>query len=320
MANANLSLLKQTIIGSTFLFGMTILSSCGEVKVVEQNSPLAAVNPLGELVRVTVDRSADMPTHCLRLAEPNFGNELVVSELDRDAFRRAVKAHIAPFEIPITSDCRFVFQLYVNEFETQEFLIASRLIIALSARILDSSDPQTVWAAEYRLTRNAGAVPLDPISLGIGAVSAAKNTSKVSKSDSVYLAVRRLLMGLKSKPVKAVDTTKQQDLSEPTRPTFLDALLLWQDGEVGDAIELASKLYTQQTRSSIGYEYGLMLESSGNEQLAAEVYAETAISQVNDGQLDHALTSLRRLEKLNDESQGRYSNLLDRALTRALDP
>ena len=77
MANANLSLLKQTIIGSTFLFGMTILSSCGEVKVVEQNSPLAAVNPLGELVRVTVDRSADMPIHCLRLAEPNFGNELV---------------------------------------------------------------------------------------------------------------------------------------------------------------------------------------------------------------------------------------------------
>ena len=299
---------------------MAMLSSCGEVKVVEPNSPLASVNPLGELVRVTVDRSAEMPIDCLRLAEPNFGNELVVSELDRDVFRRAVKAHIAPFEIPITSDCRFVFQLYVNEFETQEFLIASRLIVALSASIVDSSDSQTVWAAEYRLTRNAGAVPLDPISLGIGAVSAAKNTSKVSRSDSVYLAVRRLLMGLKSKPVKALGTIKQQDLSEPTRPTFLDALLLWQDGEVGDAIELASELYTQQTRSSIGYEYGLMLESSGNEQLAAEVYAETAISQVNDSQLDHALTSLRRLEKLNDVSQGRYSNLLDRALTRALDP
>ena len=66
----------------------------------------------------------------------------------------------------------------------------------------------------------------------------------------------------------------------------MDALLLWQDGEVGEAIELAGELYTQQSRSSIGYEYGLMLESSGNEQLAAEVYADTAISQVNDGQLD----------------------------------
>lgn len=296
-----------------------MLSSCGEVKVIEQNSPLASVNPLGELVRVTVDRSADMPINCLRLAEPNFGNELIVSELDRDVFRRAIKAHISPFEIPVTSDCRFIFQLYVNEFDTQKFLIASRLVIALSASILDSSDSQTVWAAEYRLTRNAGAVPLDPISLGIGAVSAAKNTSKDSRNDSVYLAVRRLLMGLKSKPAKALDTIKQQDISEPTKPTFLDALLLWQDGEIVDAIELATELYTQQTRSSIGYEYGLMLESSGNEQLAAEVYAETAISQVSDGQLDHALTSLRRLEKLNDQSQGRYSNLLDRALTKALD-
>ena len=296
-----------------------MLSSCGEVKVVKQNSPLSSINPLGELVRVTVDQSADIPMDCLRLGKPNFGPELVVSDLDRDVFSRAVKAHIAPYEIPVTSDCRLVFQLNVNEFETQEFLIASRLVIALSASILDSSDSQLVWAAEYRLTQNAGALPLDPISLGIGAVSAAKNTSKNSRSDSVYLAVRRLLMGLKSKPVKALNMIKHQNTQQPTRSTFLDALLLWQDGEVGKAIELAGELYTQQSRSSIGYEYGLMLESFGNEQLAAEVYAETAISQVNDGQLDHALTSLRRLEKLNDGSQGRYNNLLDRALTNALD-
>ncbi|MEC8694757.1 MAG: hypothetical protein VXX88_06285 [Pseudomonadota bacterium] len=311
--------LNQTITSLIILFVILMLSSCGEVKVVKQNSPLSSVNPLGELVRVTVDKSADVPMDCLQLSEPNFGTKLVVSELDRDVFSRAVKAHIAPFEIPVTSDCRYVFQLYVNEFETQEFLIASRLVIALSASILDSADSQLVWAAEYRLTQNAGALPLDPISLGIGAVSAAKNTSKNSRSDSVYLAVRRLLMGLKSKPVKALNTIKRQNTQQPTRSTFLDALLLWQDGEVGEAIELAGELYTQQSRSSIGYEYGLMLESSGNEQLAAEVYADTAISQVNDGQLDHALTSLRRLEKLNDESQGQYNNLLDRALTDALD-
>lgn len=319
LAGAILNLLKQTITSFTIILGISMLLSCGEVRVVKQDSPLSSVNPLGELVRVTVDQSADIPMDCLRLGEPNFGAELVVSELDRDVFSRAVKAHIAPFEIPVTSDCRFAFQLNVNEFETQEFLIASRLIIALSASIVDSSDSKIVWAAEYRLTQNAGAVPLDPISLGIGAVSAAKNTSKDSKSDSIYLAVRRLLMGLKPKPVKALNTTKQQYALQSTRPTFMDALLLWQDGKVGQAIELAGELYTQQTKSRIGYEYGLMLESSGNEQLAAEVYAETAISQVNDGQLDHALTSLRRLEKLNNESQGRYSSLLDRALTNALD-
>ncbi len=296
-----------------------MLSSCGEVKVVKQDSPLSSVNPLGELVRVTVDQSAEVPMDCLRLGEPNFGTELVVSELDRDVFSRAVKAHIAPFEIPVTSDCRFLFQLYVNEFETQEFLIASRLIIALSATIKDSSDSQTVWAAEYRLTQNAGAVPLDPISLGVGAVSAAKNTSKDSKTDSIYLSVRRLLMGLEPKPVKTLNTIKHQDTVQPTRSTFLDALLLWEDGEVGEAIKLAGELYIQQTRSSIGYEYGLMLESSGNERLAAEVYAETAISQINDGQLDHALTSLRRLEKLNNEAHGQYSDLLDSTLTNALD-
>ena len=314
-----MNLLKQTITSFTILFGISMLSSCGEVKVVKHNDPLSSVNPLGELVRVTVDQSADVSIDCLRLAEPNFDSELLVSKLDRDVFSRAVIAHIAPFQIPVMSDCSFVFQLHVNEFQIQEFLIASRLIIALSATIEDSSDSQTVWGAEYRLTQNAGALPLDPISLGVGAVSAAKNTSEDSRSDSVYLAVRRLLMGLEPKPVMALNTIKQPKMLRPTRSTFSDALLLWQDGEVGEAIKLAGELYTQQTKSSIGFEYGLMLESSGNEQLAAEVYAETAISQANDGRLDHAMTSLRRLEKLNDESRGQYSDLLDRALTNALD-
>ena len=182
------------------------------------------------MVRATVDQSADISMDCLRLAEPNFGSELLVSKLCRDVFSRAVIAHIAPFQIPVMSDRRFVFQLHVNEFQIQEFLIASRLIIALSATIEDSSDSQTVWAAEYRLTQNARALPLDPISLGVGAVSAAKNTSEDSRSDSVYLAVRRPLMGLEPKPVIALNTTKQPNMLQPMRSTFSDALLLWQDG------------------------------------------------------------------------------------------
>ena len=126
--------------------------------------------------------------------------KLVVSELDRDAFRRAVKALYCAFrKFLVTSDCRFVFQPYVNEFETQEFLIASRLVIALSAGILDDAQiPQTSYGScGYLTDSECWSCAAGPdLAWHRCSICRIKNTSKVSGSDSVYLAVRRSFDGL----------------------------------------------------------------------------------------------------------------------------
>jgi hypothetical protein len=297
--------------------GMALLSSCGEVKVIKNNSFISSMNPVNEVVEVTIDKTSEIPVSCLNIKEPTFEPGLSVSDVERDVFNRAVIAHLAPIQIPIKEECRFAFQLQVAEYDIQTLLVASRLIVSLSAEIADDFDQSPVWAAQYRLTQNAGAIPLDPISMGFGAVAAAKNSSKHNKADGVYLAVRRLLMGLGSPQVRSPSIG--DNAAHPNEPTFFDALLLWQEGKISQALEQAGKLYDRESMPSIGYEYGLMLESSGNEQQAAKVYSETALAQMDEDEVDRALISLRRLEKLNRESGGRYAHLLDSSLARALE-
>jgi len=299
------------------LTGMAILSSCGEVKVVKKDELISAVNPMDEVVKVIIDKTSEIPMNCLNIKEPVFQSGVSVSDVERDVFNRAVIAHLAPIQFPVREECRFAFQLEVEEYDIHSFLVASRLIVSLSAEIADNLDQNLVWAAKYRLTQNAGAVPLDPVSLGVGAVAAAKNSSKHNKADGVYLAVRRLLMGLGSPHVRTPSIG--DNASQPNRPTFFDALLLWQEGNISEALEQAGELYDRESMPSIGYEYGLMLESSGDEQLAAKVYSETALAQMDENEIDRALISLRRLEKLNRESGGRYDHLLDSSLARALE-
>lgn len=299
------------------LLGIAILSSCGEVKVIKKDGLISSVNPMNEVVEVTIDKTSEIPMNCLNIEEPIFESGLSVSDVERDVFKRAVIAHLAPAQFPVKEGCRFAFQLEVAEYDIQTLLVASRLVVSLSAEIADNLGQKPVWAARYRLTQNAGAIPLDPISMSVGAIAAAKNSSKHNKADGVYLAVRRLLMGLGSPQVRSPSIG--DNAVHSNKPTFLDALLLWQEGNISQALEQAAKLYDRESMRSIGYEYGLMLESSGNEQLAAKVYSDTALAQMDENEVDRALISLRRLEKLNRESGGRYDYLLDSSLARALE-
>ena len=154
--------------------GIALLSSCGEVKVIKNDSFISSVNPVHEVVKVTIDKTSKIPMNCLNIKEPVFRSGLLVSDVERDVFKRAVISHLAPTQFPVKEECRFAFQLEVEEYDVQAFLVASRLIISLSAGIEDDLDQNLIWAAKYRLTQNAGAIPLDPISLSVGAISAAK--------------------------------------------------------------------------------------------------------------------------------------------------
>ena len=160
--------------------GMALLSSCGEVKVIKNNSFISSMNPVNEVVEVTIDKTSEIPVSCLNIKEPTFEPGLSVSDVERDVFNRAVIAHLAPIQIPIKEECRFAFQLQVAEYDIQTLLVASRLIVSLSAEIADDFDQSPVWASQYRLTQNAGAIPLDPISMGFGAI--AQVVSKNSQS------------------------------------------------------------------------------------------------------------------------------------------
>jgi hypothetical protein len=143
----------------------------------------------------------------------------------------------------------------VLEYKVQEILIASRVIVDLEGEIKDSSGV-TLWKASYRFTENAGSVPFDPISIGIGAVSAARNSSEDNKHNAVYLAVRRLLMALPENTVLS-STAIHTESSVDTVSVIDQSLKLWDEGEEREALRIAESAYQTEDRAEIGYQYGL---------------------------------------------------------------
>ena len=57
-----------------------------------------------------------------------------------------------------------------------------------------------------------------------------------------------------------------------------------------------------------------MLEASQNDQEAAQVYAETAILQLQNEMFDSALRTLRRLNRLNETNFGQFESQLSQAV------
>ena len=149
----------------------------------------------------------------------------------------------------------------------------------------------TLWNASYRLTESAGSLPFDPISIGIGAVSAANNSSEDSKHNAVYLAVRRLQMALPEN----LNLSAQNELTQSTqpkafdKPTMDDALKLWEKEEKEQALSIAQSIYESGDRVRVGYRYGLLLEASERDSVAASVYSETAIAQLKDDLYDEEI-------------------------------
>lgn len=298
-----------------------IIAGCGEVKVVDKASKVQKLNPLHEVVTNSVDTGDVENVTCLQIEAPESLADESLSQVDEDVFLRATRAHLAPLNYPITDECPNRFQLRVNQYGVQDYLVASRLIVDISGDVIDKTDGRVIWSADYRLTQNAGSIPLDPISLGMGAVSAANNSSEMSQENGIYLATRRLLTALPEHQgtISEGDREIQAVKQTPPKASFSEALILWQEGRLQDALALTSRLYSDDSRSDIGYEYGLMLEAAALDREAAEVYSETAVTQLNEDQYESALQTLRRLERLNDAMGGEFSQLLDQALDQVPD-
>ena len=301
---------------SFFLIAAFLLSGCGEVKVVDSNSsPIANVNPINEIVQIRKNVPSVSQLECLQLVSPNFkfGNPL--SDVDKNVFARATRAHLAPLNYQIKNSCATTFKLSVLEYKVQEIVIASRVIVDLEGEIQDETG-LTLWDAAYRLTESAGSLPFDPISIGIGAVSAANNSSEESKHNAVYVAVRRLLMALPEN----LNLSAQNELHQstqpkvPDKPTMDDALKLWEKEEKEKALSIAQSVYESGDRASAGYRYGLLLEASARDSAAASIYSETAIAQLENNLYDEALRTLRRLDRLNESNGGKFDTQLDVAL------
>ena len=92
------------------------------------------------------------------------------------------------------------------------------------------------------------------------------------------------------------------------------SLKLWDEGEVREALSLAESAYQTEDRAEIGYQYGLMLEASREDERAAEIYSETAIIQLQKDMFDLALRTLRRLDRLNETNSGKFDSQLTKAL------
>jgi len=290
-----------------------ILVGCGEVKVInDQSSPISRVNPMTEVVEVETNVTSVSQLECLRLIDPLFAETESITDADRTTFSRATKAHLAPLNYQIDPKCENQFELNVREYKTQEILVASRVIVDIEGGIQDAAGT-TLWKASYRLTENAGSVPFDPISIGIGAVSAARNSSEDSQHNAVYLAVRRLLMALPENT--ALTAMSNESTESPANRSEMErALELWKDGQQSEALKLAESAYKTENRTEVGYQYGLMLEASELDADAADVYSDTAIAQLEAGSFDTALRTLRRLDRLNESNSGIFDSQLSKAL------
>jgi hypothetical protein len=304
-------------------FAIIALSGCGEVKVVNDPSRLTAMDPINEIVALNSDNSRLENLNCLRLSEVRQGREKLLSSDDKEVFSRAMKAHLAPLNYPVYEQCANSIILEVNDYSVRDLVIASRLVIDVSGRIEDYSGNE-IWRASYRLAENAGSLPLDPISAGFGAYSAAQNTSDDSRQNGMYLAVRRLLMALPNYSGIQIANTEDtlviagDSVASGTQPVSLaDAMTNWQQGNSEKAVEIAQSLYRPDTQALVGYQYGLMLEALERDGDAALVYSDTAISQLRNDDRENALKTLRRLDRLNQTRNGRFDRELDRALDYA---
>ena len=298
------------------LIGACLLSSCGEVKVVNNDSSaITKVNPINEIVQIRKNVPSVSQLECLQLASPSFKFDNALTDSDRNVFARATRAHLAPLNYQIKNPCANTFRLNVLEYKVQEIIIASRVIVDLDGEIQDETG-LTLWNASYRLTESAGSVPFDPISIGIGAVSAANNSSEDGKHNAVYLAVRRLLMALPENLnlVAKIEPTQPIQSNAPDKPTMDDALKLWEQEEKDKALSTAQSVYESDDRASVGYRYGLLLEASERDADAASVYSETAIAQLQENLYDDALRTLRRLDRLNESNSGQFDQELSNAL------
>ena len=262
------------------------LTGCGDVKVVDAQSTFAKADPLNEIVAVSADHDRLDNIGCLKIKNVISKTHVLLSDEDPQVFNNALRAHLAPLNYPVKKKCGNSIQLMVNEYKVHDLVVASRLIVDIRGSIQDAADNE-IWSAQYRLTENAGNLPLDPISAGLGMASSMQNTSEDARHNGIYLAVRRLLRALPEHegldvPIMATEIPRQIPKPEMTKTekpkTLADALNLW-DKNYDDALEIMKGLYLANPRSGNGYQFGLMLEAMGDFDEAANVYADTAVAQ-----------------------------------------
>lgn len=298
-----------------------ILAACTDsVKIVDSDSLLARSNPMSETV-FRENKSGDLDqTRCLGIKETQAYSEVVIQHEQLMTFDKALRSFLAPLNYPVIKDCDVKIQLMVRDFDRSNFIIASRYTIDIQGQVSDSEGIE-YWSAEYRMSENAGSLPLDPISAGAGIFTAQQNTSDQSIDDGIYVAVRRLLLAL---PEYSFDQTrldpkyqksKQKQINgERNLVTYTNAMTLWEEKKYEEALRIMQKLYNPNSNSTLGYNYGLMLEAMGKDVRASEIYSETAVSQVRENKNGEALKTLRRLQRMNETNGGEFDFVFNKAL------
>lgn len=294
------------------MFTVLILAGCGEVKVVRDDSPIKSLDPVNELVVLQTSDEGLVRLDCISLERAKASDTVTLKPRDRDVFDDALRAHIGPLNYPVTDDCDTSIQLLISEYRVRDLLVASRLIVDLQGEIRDDQNV-LLWSASYRFADNAGSLPLDPISMGFGVMSAAKNASEDSQHNGVYLAVRRLLRSLPEHQGLGYPSAGQGELVS-SDGSFAEAMDLWDEGKFSEAVAMMQSLYDASSRSQLGYQYGLMLEATDQDTLAAGVYADTAIDQTRNGLPAESLRTLRRLDRMNELNTKKHESELARAL------
>ncbi len=306
----------------TVVVVLNTLFGCGDSKVLKDQKVIPFDTAKGK-VFPDVNGKGLGAVQCLRVEDLMMNSGIELSPQERAAFQRALVAHLAPLKYLVNSECKFRIQLSIQEYEIKEFIVASRLIINVGARILTENDEE-LWTAKYRFTENGGSFPLDPISAGLAVFSSAQNASDDNKLNGIFIAVRRLLLNLPEKTVSAFvppngDPKKSAfletaEVKKEKQSSFVDALRLWDEGARDKAIQIIRSLYNRVSHAALGYQYGLMLEAVGREEEAASAFAEAAIAQAKIQQLGASKRAIGRLQRLNDLRGGLYQDSVNRAI------
>ena len=314
------------------ILGIAVLVGCANPTYVDKSDPDASSTlALTKVLFQVHDAYRADPPHCVAILPFNSRGEkgtkpTAITFDQKEAVRRALYAHIAPqgkhdveqprVDFVLTKlaagsradlgrigeglNCDALIVGEVTEYGSTFLGIYSRVAVGAKATMMRASDGAVLWEGEHVAASHGGSLPLSPIGLAMGVISAASNLAEEQLLRVIDDLARRLATTIPDNFVIAMDEPinriQQVSAPPPEPPTGVDAFL---SSTAAMPDEERAQLITQTIRAdkfgtaATGKLYDALIGASPNDPGTHRSFALHLMGQGDyEGALAAAQTSL----------------------------